>query len=250
MLNYWKADAFRLLRAKSFWLMTLLSPAIYVVGIFMISGSGYSADTHMSTIMMVGVFAAIFSGLGIYNAVYSQDIKAGAMRVAIGRGTGRTQVVIAKFIESVVVTVLAGAVLYVIFRFVPLLFGVPANDTLNKVILVTVLQFLLQTVMYTSLASIVSMARQESVTATVVYVLLAAGIVDQILGLLFKIEAVKAIVGNAGAYLPQTLSNSLGSSIVGMGGTVVVSSVVVYVCYVAVSLVLASWVFHKKELEF
>lgn len=250
MLYYWKADAFRLFRSASLWLMTLAAPVIDIAGVFMISGSSYSADTHMSIIMMVGVFAAIFSGLGIYNTVYSQDIKAGAMRVAIGRGTGRTQVVIAKFVESVVVTAVASAVLYVIFRFLPLVFGVAENETLNKVILVVVLQFLLQTVMYTSLASIVSMARQESVTATVVYVLLAAGIVDQIFGLLFKVDAIKSLVGDAAAYLPQTLSNSLGSEIVGMGGSVTASAVIAYACYVVISLVLASWVFRKKELEF
>lgn len=250
MLNYWKADAFRVVRSFSFWIMTLISPVIYIAGVFMVSGPGYSADTHMSVAMMVGVFAAIFGGIGIYNTVYSQDIKAGALRVAIGRGIGRGRIVVAKLVETVVVAAVVALVFYAILRFSPLAFGIADDATLDKAIAVVALQFLLQTIIFSSLASIVSMARQESVTATVFYVLLAAGIVDQIIGLILQVDAVKSVVGNISGYLPQTLANELSAHIMGVGGSVALSSVVVYVCYILLSLLLSGWILSRKELEF
>ncbi|MCI1901410.1 MAG: hypothetical protein LKI93_01580 [Bifidobacteriaceae bacterium] len=251
MLNYWKADAYRLVRSRSFWILTMVAALGYVAGVFMISGPNYGADTHASIIMMIGALATIFTGLGIYNSIYSQDIKAGAMRVAIGRGTGRTRIVVAKLIETIAVSVLVGAVYYVIFRFLPLVFGIAGADALNRAIAVTVLQLVLETIMFSSLASIVSMALQESVTATVVYVLLAAGVIDQLLGLLLKLNMIKDLVGDLTGYLPQTISSTLGTQISGVGGAgVSAGTVCVYIGYVVVSLLVASWVFRRKELEF
>jgi hypothetical protein len=251
MRNYWKADAYRLLRSRSFWIMTLLAVVGYIAGVFIISGSGYSASSHASIITMISVVASIFGGLGIYNGVYSQDIKAGAMRVAIGRGTARFRIVLAKLVETVVVAVLYGVVLYVVFRFVPLIFGVAQNDAISRAVLVTVAQVALETILFSSLASIVSMARQESVTATVLFVLLAAGVVDGLLGLLLKLQVVTNLVGDITGYLPQTVATTLGSQIsgvVGTGGSAAVACV--YVGYVAVSLLAAGWLFGRKELEF
>ncbi|MCI1984446.1 MAG: ABC transporter permease subunit [Bifidobacteriaceae bacterium] len=251
MLNYWKADAFRIVRSRSFWILTLVSVVAYVAGVFIISGPGYSTDTHVSIIMMIGVLATIFTGLGVYNAIYSQDIKAGAMRVAIGRGTARSRIVAAKLIETIVVTALLGLVYYVVFCFLPLVFGIAGSTVLTTTITTSVLQIVLGTVVYASISSIVSMARQESVTATVVFVLLAAGVVDQLLGLLLKLKMVTSLVGNLTGYLPQTVASNLSMQITGVGtASVSVATVCVYVGYVVVSLVLASWVFSRKELEF
>lgn len=250
MLNYWKADVFRTVRSLSFWILIAVAPLIYLAGVFMVSGPHYSLSTHATIVTMVGVLAAIFAGIGIYNTVYSQDIKAGAMHVAIGRGTARTRVVIAKFVEVLVLSVLVGALLYVFERFVPMVFGIPQNGKLNAALLASVLQFVLQTVIFASLASIVSMARQESVTATVIYVLLAAGVVDQLIGLLLSLNVVKSVVGNLTGYLPQALANSLGAQLSGISGSVSISLVLVYIGYIVVAQVLASWVFNRKELEF
>lgn len=249
MLNYWKADAYRIVRSLSFWVMTLLSIVVYIAGVFMVSGPHYSVDSHGSIIAVVGTMAAIFTGLGIYNTLYSQDIKAGAMRVAIGRGTGRSRIVVAKFIETIVVTVLAGAVLYCALMYLPLIFGIGTADSLTRITLIVVLQFALETIMFSSLASIVSMARQESVTATVIYVLLAVGVFDQILSLVLSTEFVTNLIGDITGYLPQTLSMTLGSQFSG-SAAVSVTSVIVYLGYMVVSLLLSSWVFSKKELDF
>lgn len=250
MLNYFTADTFRILRSRSFWIMSLIAVVIYAAGVFMISGPGYSVDTHAMITMMAGTFATILGGIGMYNAVYSQDIKAGAMRVAIGRGTARFRIVLVKFLDMVVVAVLGGVVFYAIVRFLPLAFGIGASDRLSSVALTTTLQVVLQVILYAALAAIVSFARQESVTATVIFVLLSAGIIDQFLGLLLSQEIVTNIIGDITAYLPQGLANTLGAQLGGMSGGVSLTAALVYVGYIVVSLACAGWVFRKKELEF
>lgn len=249
MLNYWKADAYRIVRSLSFWVLTLAAVVMYAAGIFILSGPSYSAGTHASVIIMIGVMASIFTGLGIYNTVYSQDIKAGAMRVAIGRGTGRTRVVIAKFLEMAVVAVIAGIVLYVVLLYFPAIFSIHVTSALSSTALTAVWQFVLETILFSALASIISMARQESVTATVVFVLLASGVVDQLLSLLLSIGFIKNMVGDITGYLPQSLAATIGAQFSGTGDGGF-SYVAVYVGYIVVSLALSCWAFHRKELDF
>lgn len=249
MRNYWKADAFRIVRSRSFWLMSLCSVVIYAAGVFMISGASYDVGDHSMIVVMAQMFASVLGGVAIYNAVYNQDIKAGAMHVAIGRGTSRVRIVVAKCLETIVLSILAGIALYIIFRFLPFAFAIPGSSALNSVYLTASLQCALLVIMYSALSSMVSFARQESVTATVVFVLIATGLVDQLVGLLLSARVVVNIVGDLSGYLPMALANSLGTQLAG-GESVSLAAVVVYIGYIAISLAVSSLIFKKKELEF
>ena len=107
MKNMISADIERILRKKSFWIVFIL-PCIMALFYALISagergGSFYYAVLETDHFSPIG---NMMFGLSIFLGVYADEFRSKSMQAMIGRGISRTKIVLVKFIDSVLLTVL------------------------------------------------------------------------------------------------------------------------------------------------
>lgn len=147
-----RADIRRTLLKISFYIL----PVIYAVLIFW----GEKGKTkNFETVFMVmttsyKMVILYFAGIPVFLSVYADELKAGAMQTAIGRGMSRSKIVIAKFLDVVILTAF-NYLLYFICDYIHLryLMIVPTELQMTRFVLVVVGSFL-KSVSYAGIGSI------------------------------------------------------------------------------------------------
>ena len=110
------------------------------------------------------------------------------------------------------------------------------------------LKALLQIVAYGSVAAIVVYGLQRPTFGVVAYLLLALGVVSQLLSALLRWEPIQDALPGLADHLMTGISLRIQTGIV--LGHSILAPVAEYLIYVAATLALSVGAFHKKELEF
>ena len=100
-----------------------------------------------------------------------------------------------------------------------------------------------------SLASVLAFLTQKSTLGIITYILLASGFVNNILGLIFKLQIFKSIFKNLNDY---TITNSINtiSNLLNNQKTLTLQPVITLIAFLVISTIISIIVYKKVELEF
>ncbi|MDR1463687.1 MAG: hypothetical protein LBJ11_00090 [Oscillospiraceae bacterium] len=243
-----RGEIYRILRKKNLYIYFGAFALGYILLVFIRSAGEFSEQNLLADAENLFVFLPAVIGGYLFTALYTDDLHSKNLTALIGCGMGKAKIVLSKLL----LMALFGALL---FGLVPLLmdavyamFGAPASAAVLKAVYIWALKSLLTMFAYAALSGIVVYGVQRATVAVVLYLLLALGIVSQLLGLLFSWDFVASIAPNLADHLMSGISVRIVFSLLGSGsGT---SAWIEYAIYVAASAVLSVVAFHKKELEF
>lgn len=166
MRDYISADLYRLFRYGSYWIGAAIGLALYLGATFMVSGPGFSSGVYGSVLAITGLLLPLVVGLGVIGFVYNHDVRAGALKVAIGRGLSRERVVAVKTIELLGLVILTLGVLYAVFERWNLILGLRLEATDTAALQAMMVATALQMVVFGVIAGGVAIVRQETTTST------------------------------------------------------------------------------------
>ena len=242
MNNYFKADLKRIRANHGHGLcLAVIYLVIAVVAVFKCSdAAGYVGFAQMAASSLPA-----YLGIIVFFAVFSADTKTRTMQVAIGRGMTRVQVVLAKVLEGLYLTVVYFVLTGLILTVVPLVLqaGVTSADMIK--LWSTVAESILSVMLFFNLGMILIIATLKSNLAEIFYVLCGFEIIPGAVLMGLGFLHVQMGLPDLTVYL----YTSLLSSFVEQPLTNIISGLGVVVWLLA-TLFIAITIFRKKELEF
>ena len=242
------ADVKRILRKPSYWI---------VLGICLLISLFWSIQSNNGGELSGFSFASgqgtavntmnLFIGIAIYVSVYADEFTSNSMQCLIGRGISRRRLLIAKFINCVIVTFISYGIYTLFITVTGLIMGAKMNGAESGFLYSTILTSAFTVLGYATISMIILFWSKNVAYATLVDAfLLFAG--DTLLSGLDGIPVI-----NHWHIDRHVFSNALECAKVDMlltGGTAIFTLLwhVVKIC--AISIILAYLLFRKKELDF
>ena len=248
MKNLIVADVKRILRKPSYWIVLgicLMISLFWTIGSRKdgaISGLTFASNqgTSINTLNL-------FIGIAIYVSVYADEFTSNSMQCLIGRGISRKGLLIAKFINCVIITFISYGVYALFITAMALVTGVKMNGAEISFLYSSILTNAFLVLGYATISMIILFWSKNVAYATLVDVfLLFAG--SNIMSIFSKIPVIKLLHIER-----HVFSNALECAKVDLlltGGTAIFTLLwhVIKIC--AVSIILAYLLFRKKELDF
>lgn len=249
MNNYIFADMKRIFHKKAFLAMSGIYAGIFLLMMFVFFNPTFTADAYVAKTKTFLNFFPLFIGLASFLSIYYDDFKSKAMQIAIGYGIPRYKVVLAKFIESILLLSVIAFCVGVLALIMPLILGLSINETQTAELTFTVFAEMLRAVGYISISAIPVFYTQNAVSGTICNVLLSSRTVFILLTMILGQGFIVNTFGDLSKYLFTTQLYAARSTIVQTGnpGFALVLTVAVYVL---LPVLLSAFCFNKKELEF
>ncbi len=261
MKNVILADILRVSKKKSFIIMLILEclliiflTVVMLAAIEAINKNPQITEkvpfdpmmTYMSmTVMSIGAVAPLLLGLPIFLAVFSDDFRSHAMQMAIGSGLSRTRLILARFIEVILLTIEV-TVFMLISAFISGLIQNMPMDVIMETMWMS-LQNLISMICYLALCLIPVYGMQSTTLAMVMYIIFSVGVPGTVLNAIRSgIPQLKDI--HIEWILPEKLINDVALSGNYSWGWIV--WIIVPVVFIIIPVWLATVIFKKKELEF
>ena len=261
MKNVIFADILRVSKKKSFIIMLILECLLIIFLTFGMLAAIESINnnpqitekipldptmTYMSTtVLMIGAVAPLLLGLPIFLAVFSDDFRSHAMQMAIGTGLSRTRLILARFIEVILLTIEV-TVFMLIAAFISGLIQKMPMDVITETIGTSLIN-LIPMICYLALCLIPVYGMQSTTLAMVMYILFTAGVPGTVLNAIRNgIPQIKDI--HIEWILPEKLINDVAISGNYSLGWIV--WIIVPVVFIIIPVWLSIVIFKKKELEF
>lgn len=242
MKNYFNADMHRIRRNHGHvvWLLVILI-ALAAIAAFRAGDE----EKYMDFIATASGGMPIYLGIIIFFAVFADDTKAGTMQVAIGRGLTRAQVVWAKVMEGVYLTVIYYALAGVILAVIPMVMHLQMASADYLTIVTSILGSVFNTMLYFNIGMIFIVATLKSNYAEIIFILFVFDIIPGAINLLLGLCYTNLGWPNLLPYLYSSMVGSfLDNPMANLGNALGM------IIYLAVSLFLTIRIFKKKELEF
>lgn len=249
MSNYILADIKRVFHKKSFFLTAGIYMALFLMMMFIYFNPTFTSDNYVAkTKTFLGLFPIII-GLPIFLSVYYDDFKSKSMQVAIGYGISRYKVVLAKFIESILLILACTLCIGIVVLFVPVVLGLSLSNTQITTIVLSIIAEGLKAIGYISIAVIPCFYTQNAVSGTIFYVLLSSRTIMIFLSMVLGQNFIINMFGDLTKYLYTSQLYSI-SSIFIETGTINISLLWTVMAYVILPVLLSIFSFNKRELEF
>ena len=251
MLNYINAELYRYTHKKSTYIyyaiLIFLICLVFTLGNFSNSGK-MDAKSMIDLGIILTSFLPIFIGIHVYLTVYNDDLNSKGLSNVISTGTSKLAIPIAKFLVSII-TMLIGylimATVYFIIYFIIFKgFGNLTGDMLNSILLAALIRFI-STLGFFALSNIITFAFQKSSLSLVFVITVTLGVANQILSLLTLISSDLTVITDNTL---TSLTSSAASSI--MDGSAFPNEFYLMAAvYIVVSLVVATYIFKKRDVE-
>ena len=248
MKNLILADVKRILRKPSYWIVLgicLLISLFWTVRTNNGSGmSGLSFASNQGTALKT---MNLFIGIAIYVSVYADEFTSNSMQCLIGRGISRRRLLIAKFVNCVIITFISYGIYTLFITITGLIMGVKMNGAESGFLYSSILTNAFTVLGYATISMIILFWSKNVAYATLVNAfMLFAG--DSLLSGLNVIPVI-----NHWHIERHVFSQALECAKVDLlltGGTAIFTLLwhVAKIC--AISLILAYLLFRKKELDF
>ncbi|WP_461246820.1 hypothetical protein [Treponema sp. R6D11] len=235
MLNYIKADLYRIFSKKSLYIVFASFLALFLIAIYVQSGS--MTNGRVSTLEdYIFMFLNIILGIYLFNTIYNDDLNARSLPSLIGFGIKRSVIIISKFIIAIIISAVLYFLVSLCFYFVISLMGFAVNIVgLAQIVLASLFKLLA----LFSVASVVVYGTQKASVSIVAFVLLITGFVSQMLLL---------ILNQMG--FDKLYNYSIGPITTSLVNNPSVNAAVPYLIYVIFFIALSIFAFKKKDLEF
>ena len=242
MRNYFDADIKRIHSKRGHLILVVV---IYVLMAIVAGFQSGNPDSYMSMADIIAGSLPIFLGIVIFFAVFQDDVKAGTVQVALGKGLSRKQVVWAKVLEGLALTIIYYLIAALILSLVPAVLPISLTSANVLDIWTTTLQSIFDTILFFNIGMIIVVATFKTNLAEITYILFAFSIIPGALNFLLGICTSKFGMPNM---LPLLYDNMTGAffkaPLTHMGSGLGI------IIYIVISLWLAIYFFKKKELEF
>lgn len=242
------ADVKRILRKPSYWIVLGICLLISLFWTIQSKGSdglsGFSFASSQGTAINT---MNLFIGIAIYVSVYADEFTSNSMQCLIGRGISRKRLLIAKFVNCVIVTFISYGIYTLFITITGLLMGAKMNVAESSFLYSTILTNAFIVLGYATISMIILFWSKNVAYATLVDAfLLFAG--DTLLGGLNAIPVIKLLHIDR-----HVFSHALECAKVDLlltGGTAIFTMLwhVAKIC--AISIIVAYLLFRKKELDF
>lgn len=249
MSNYILADIKRVFHKKSFLAMSGIYAGIFLFMMFVYFNPTFTADAYIAkTKSFLGFFPLVI-GLALFLTVYYDDFKSKSMQVAIGYGIPRYKVVLAKFLESVILFVLTAFCVCIIVCIVPVVMRLSLNGKQITDLILRVLVETLRAIGYVSMSAIPVFYTQNAVNGTICHVLFASKTVFILTGMILGQDFIVNTFGDLTKYILTTQLYTSQNTFI-QSGSFDSNVFPVVAVYIFLPVVISIFSFHKKELEF
>jgi ABC-type transport system involved in multi-copper enzyme maturation permease subunit len=242
------ADVKRILRKPAYWIVLAIC---LLISFFWTLGakrngtvSGLTFATNQGTAINT---MNLFIGIAIYVSVYADEFSSNSMQCLIGRGISRKRLLIAKFINCVIITFISYGIYALFITLTGLIMGADMNMSESSFLYSTILTNAFLILGYATISMIILFWSKNVAFATLVDAfLLFAG--DTLLSVLNMIPVIKFWHIDR-----HIFSHALACAKVDLlltGGTAIFTLLwhVAKIC--VISIILAYLLFRKKELDF
>lgn len=245
MNRYILADIKRIYKKVSHWVwfgIMLLYVISCTVGANIVSAADIVDDLKMSF-----TYAAVPFGVLALFYVYGDDFKAKTSQIAIGIGISRRKVVIAKWLESVLLMALDSVAMIVVTIIINLIFGSFHPSFVGWMqVLGVVLVALIQTGAYMSIIMIITYAARGTAVSLLIYVLVSCGWINKGINYLGFFNWARAL------HIPQMTMTNLATicrSRMILGNFAPLQWIGLII-YIAIGIFVSVVIFERQELEF
>lgn len=177
--------------------------------------------------------------------ILGDDFRARTMQQAIGMGVGRMQIVLTKLLDLAVLMLVDIAVFGAVLFATNGVFQLGMSVDTGRELLLWLVGAWVKSVAYGSLSLILGFYAQNALFAILLYVALASGVANKMLGMALSMKALSAL--HLGRFLLTTEINAFFThALLGYFDPV---SLIVVLIYVAGGAVAASYLFKSIELE-
>ena len=247
MKNLILADVKRILRKPSYWIVLGICLLISLFWTIQSKGGGQSGLSFASNQGTAINTMNLFIGIAIYVSVYADEFTSNSMQCLIGRGISRRRLLIAKFINCVIVTFFSYGIYTIFITITGLIMGVNMNAAESSFLYSTILTNAFKVLGYATISMIILFwSKNVAYTTLVDAFLLFAG--NTLMSGLNVVPVIKFWHIDR-----HVFSNALECAKVDLlltGGTAIFTLLwhVVKIC--TISIILAYLLFRKKELDF
>ncbi len=180
MTSMMRADLYRLFHKRSLWRYLGALALGYALLAFVRSG-GLGVESVVGDASTLFSLTPPFLGGFLFTSIYLDDLSSGNLATLIGRGLPRRSIVVAKLLVSTLLCVVLFGLVPIVHAGLYLLLGHGPSGSELAMIYAVSSKYLLMTLGYVSLSSVVAYAFQRPTFGVVAYFLLAFGVVDAVL---------------------------------------------------------------------
>lgn len=250
MKNLIKGDIRRIMCKRSFWIAFIASVLVnFVIVLFYLFGRNYSSLNYLQgNIDGMGDLGGTVLGVAVFLAVYADDFKSMTIISVIGRGNSRLKVILAKFINSVLVTLLLYAIFSVQVLITTKVMGIELSPDESLALGLAIFRGIFLTIGYVTIAAIVIYAT-GNMPFSVFMIVMFYIVVPTVLVVTSTLPILKNIHLERYDYSGLT-SAGISDIILGMPASGIFTLLLAFIIYVGGSLAIIYAVFNKKELDF
>lgn len=249
MINYIFADIIRISRKKSFLSTLGVYILLFLLMIFIYENPNFNGEAFIAkTDTFLGFFPLII-GLTTFLSIYYDDFKSKSMQVAIGYGMSRNKVVLSKFFETIIISVLSALCVGIVILLMSFILDQSLTDIQYTELGLTLVAEILRTIGYISISTVFVYFTQNSVVGTIIFVLLSSKTVMIFAGMALGQSIIVNTFGDLTKYLYTILLYSEKSNYI-QTGHFNLTAIMAILIYVILPTIIAIFSFRKKELEF
>lgn len=246
MKNYINADLYRIFRRVPRWVLMTFVLAIIAVMFWPSSNDESTIIELIDLLEQTLRYAPVFLGFIEMIYIFGDDFAGKTAQIAIGTGVTRKQVILAKWLETLIVI----AVDTVMVAVLAIILSVIHSHTLPAELLadtiVHILISVLATGAYVAMVFPIMFMMQNITVAFLIYILLSSGAINKLIGLLGNIKILRKL-GIENYTLTNCLTVFRSRLIL---GSFKFESVLGIIIYVTAALWITCSLYQKRELEF
>jgi len=245
MLKLIRGEIYRLLHKKSMYIYFGVVAAGYFLIAFVRSG-GFGEESLVKDAINLFVAFPVLAGGFFFTAIYTDDLNSKNLITLVGYGISKAKIMLAKFL----LIIMSGAAFFCLlplFHYaVYAALGCVATASQLVMIFAVSLKFLLMTLAFSALSSIVVFGLQRTTFAVVTYLLLAFSVVGTLITAISNVLEL-----NLASHLASGITDRILAGIISGGSLASLAlPVAEYIAYVGIASVLSAVAFYKKEMEF
>jgi len=242
MFKLIRGELYRVLHKKSLYMYFGILTLGYVLLAIMRSG-GFNNNSVVGDASNLFYLTPALVGGFLFSAIYTDDLNSKNLITLIGYGLRKSNIVIVKMILTAFFVTVFFGLLPLFHSAIYIGFGYTVAASQLAAVYALSVKYLLTTLVYIGISSIVVYGSQRPTFSFVSYILLAFGVIGNLLAM-----AAHMMNLNISDYLISGITDQINVGMLGDG--VPLLPIIEYAAYIIISSTLATIIFNKKEMEF
>lgn len=240
MVNYIKADLYRILHKQSFFGVIGTYIALFVLLIFILFNPTFTGAMYISKIYTFLDFFPLIIGLIIFVSLYVDDLKSNSIQIAIGYGLPRYKIILSKLLECFTLLIIISVCILFLVLITPILLDIKIDASQTIDLIKTILLEVIKTMSYISMSQIIVYIAFNSIEGMIMYLLLSTQVVYIVLNILLQQRFIVELFGYLNRYL---LTNELYNT------PTLLRILGVILFYIVLPVILSITIFQKRSIE-